>query len=301
VERHREPQVLRETAADVPPPAIFLFSVDLEDVRSMIAGGERLEERVPGNVERFIRFLARHRMQATFFTVGDVARRYPSLVRKLIDMGHEVACHSSDHLTLDRHNPASFRDDLERNLDDLSRAGARDVRGFRAPVFSLNAQTAWAYRQLNDLGFTYSSSVLPAKSPLYGWPGFQPEPQCVDSSIWEIPLTLAKLPGLRVPVAGGVYFRVLPFWLIRHRFRQQVKTGKPLVGYLHPYDIDTEQEPLMHPRLNGNRLLNWLMYRNRKGVFRRLEKLISSGARIVTYSEFIDSFQHRDGASYSTS
>ena len=263
----------------------------------MIPGGDQLAERVPDNVERFVAFLGRHRMRATFFTVGEVARRYPSLIRELVDMGHEIACHSSDHLTLDRHNPASFRDDLERNLDDLSKAGARDVRGFRAPVFSLNAQTAWAYRELQDLGFTYSSSVLPAKNPLYGWDGFQPKPQRIDSSIWEIPLTLVKMPGLQVPVAGGVYFRVLPFWLIRYHFRQQVDTGKPLVGYFHPYDVDTEQEPLMHPRLNGNPLLNWLMYRNRKGVFPRLEKLIASGARIVTYSEFIDDLQHRNGAS----
>ena len=266
----------------------------------MIPGGDRLEERVPGNVERFVAFLAGHRMRATFFTVGDVARRYPLLLRRLVDMGHEIACHSSAHVTLDRHNPVSFRDDLMRNLDDLASAGAREVRGFRAPVFSLNAQTAWAYRQLTDLGFTYSSSVLPAKSLLYGWPGFQPEPQRIDSLIWEIPPTLASLPGLKVPVAGGVYFRVLPFWLIRRRFRQQARTGKPLVGYLHPYDIDTKQEPLMHPRLNGNYLLNWLMYRNRKGVFRRLEKLISSGARIVTYSEFVDTLQYSNRLARST-
>ena len=262
----------------------------------MIPGGDRLPERVPGNVERIVAFLARHRMRATFFTVGEVARRYPSLVRELVEMGHEIACHSSDHVTLDRHNPASFRADLERNLDDLSKAGARDVQGFRAPVFSLNAQTAWAYRQLRDLGFTYSSSVLPAKNPLYGWPGFRPEPHRVDSSIWEIPLTLANIPGFQVPVAGGVYFRVLPFWLIRYQFRQRVDAGKPLVGYFHPYDIDTEQEPLMHPNLNGNSVLNWLMYLGRKDVFRRLEKLIASGARIVTYSEFVDNLQHRNGA-----
>jgi polysaccharide deacetylase family protein (PEP-CTERM system associated) len=261
----------------------------------MIPGGDRLAERVPRNVERFVVFLARHRMRATFFTVGEVARRYPSLVRELAGEGHEIACHSSDHVTLDRHDPASFRDDLARNLDDLAKAGARDVRGFRAPVFSLNARTAWAYRELKDLGFSYSSSVLPAMSPLYGWPGVEPEPHRIDS-VWEIPLTLANIPGLRVPVAGGIYFRILPFWLIRYHFRQQGDTGKPLVGYFHPYDVDTEQEPLMHPRLNGNPLLNWLMYRNRKAVFPRLEKLIASGARIVTYSEFIVQLQHEQGA-----
>jgi hypothetical protein len=113
----------------------------------------------------------------------------------------------------------------------------------------------------------------------------------VGSGLWEIPVTLADIPGLPVPIAGGIYFRVLPFWLVRRRFRQQVQSGKPVVGYFHPYDVDTEQESLMHPRLNGNPLLNWLMYRNRAGVFPRLEKLVASGARIVTYSEFIDGLQ----------
>ena len=293
-----ENQALRETST-APSTPVFLFSVDLEDVRSMIPGGDQLAERVPGNVEQFIDFLARHQVRATFFTVGDIARRYPSLIRELTDEGHEIACHSSDHLTLDQHNPTSFRDDLKRNLENLSKAGAQDVQGFRAPMFSINARTSWAYRELEDLHFTYSSSVLPAKNPLYGWPGFLPEPQRMHSGIWEIPLTLSNIPRLRVPVAGGVYFRVLPFWLIRYHFGRQSRAGKPMVGYFHPYDVDTEQEPVMHPRLNGNRFFNWLMYRNRGEVFSRLETLIAAGARIVTYADFVKSLPlgatpHRD-------
>lgn len=254
----------------------------------MIPDGARFQERVPGNVARFLDFLGRHQMRTTFFTVGDVARRYPDLVGDLVAEGHEVACHSSDHVTLDQHDPESFRDDLARNLSDLARAGVDEVRGFRAPMFSLNAETAWAYQHLADFGFTYSSSVLPARHPLYGWAGFDPEPQRMEAGMWEIPVTLLNVPGLRVPIVGGVYFRVLLFAVIHRRCRSRFREGKPVVGYLHPFDIDTEQEPLMHPRLNGNRFYNWLMYRNRATVFERLEKLMALGATIMPYAEFVD-------------
>jgi polysaccharide deacetylase family protein (PEP-CTERM system associated) len=264
---------------------VFLFSVDLEDVRSMIPEGERYADRVPANTERYLDLLARHGARCTFFTVGDVVRRHPELVRCIAAAGHEVACHGADHVQLDRQDAGSFRRDLERTLEDLARAGVHSVRGYRAPTFSLTARTRWAYEVLAELGFAYSSSVLPARNPLYGWPGFGSACRRTEAGIWEIPMSL--LPGLAIPFAGGVYFRVLPFPLIRALFARRFARGEPVVGYFHPYDVDTEQEHFMHPALGGNRLYNRLMYVNRGRVLARLERLLEPGVRVLPYAEYV--------------
>jgi polysaccharide deacetylase family protein (PEP-CTERM system associated) len=268
---------------------LFLLGIDLEDVRTMIPGGERFIERVPPMIDRFLAFLERHDARCTFFTVGNVARRYPDLVRKVLDRGHEVGCHSSEHTTLDRHDPGSFRADLERCLQDLTRAGAQQIRGFRAPMGSLVPKTAWAYEVLPEFGFTYSSSVLPARNPRYGWPGFPPEGVRIRTGIVEIPVSVTGMPALNVPFAGGVYFRLLPRSIVRHFFERHRSAGLPVVGYLHPFDVDTEQERFMHPKLNGSRFLNRLMYYNRSEVLPRLATLLADEWTVIPYAEYVES------------
>ena len=266
---------------------IFLLGIDLEDVRSMIDGGDRYRERVPENTRRLLDFFSEIDARCTFFTVGDVARRYPELIREVAERGHELACHSSDHTPLDRQDRASFRRDLEQNLKDLERAGIRGVKGFRAPVLSLTGASPWAHDVLAELGFDYSSSVYPATSPMYGWPGFGDKPRRMASRVWEIPVSLSGIPGLDVPFTGGVYFRLLPFPIIRMLFERRLSRGDPVVGYLHPFDIDTKQERFMHPELGGNRLKNHLMYVNRRTVLSRLETLAAGGTRIIPYSDYV--------------
>jgi polysaccharide deacetylase family protein (PEP-CTERM system associated) len=270
--------------AEKPP---FLFSIDLEDVRSMIPDGHRYAERVPALVSRYRALFERHRVRCTFFTVGDVARRYPSLVRELADDGYEIACHGGDHVPLDRLNATRFRADLERNLEDLAKAGCAQVRGFRAPVFSLTRRTRWAWEVMAELGLRYSSSVLPARHPLYGWPGFTRECSLTESGVWELPLTLTRIPGLDVPFAGGVYLRALPFALVRSLFQREIRRGRPVVGYAHTFDIDAEQERFAHPELRGSRLYHRLMYWNRRGMLARIERLLALGAPIVPYADYV--------------
>lgn len=271
------------------PDSTFLFSIDLEDVRSLIPDGERFAERVPANVERYLEFLKRHNARCTFFTVGDIARRYPSLMRQIVAEGHEIACHSSDHTPLDRHNRQSFREDLQRCLEDFSRVGAERISGYRAPIASMTQATTWAYEILRELGFTYSASVLAARNPLYGWPSFGPDRARRVDGVWELPVSLSGLPGLNVPLVGGVYFRVLPLPLVEYLFRRRLSSGDPVIGYLHPHDIDTEQERFMHGEINENRFYNWLLYRNRGDVFRRLERLLRHGVAIVPFRQYVES------------
>jgi polysaccharide deacetylase family protein (PEP-CTERM system associated) len=265
----------------------FLFSVDLEDVRDMIPDGQRYAERVPVNTGRLLDFLAAHGARCTFFTVGDVARRYPDLLRRIADAGHEIACHGDVHTPLDRLEPASFRADVECCLASFARAGIRDVTGFRAPMGSLTAETTWAYPVLRELGFAYSSSVHAAPSPLYGWPGFGEDVPKPMDGVWEVPPTLTGLPLLNVPLVGGVFLRTIPFPAILALYRRRLARRGLVVAYLHPYDVDHEQERFMHPEIDDSRLFNWLMFWNRKDVFRRLDRLFGHGARVVPFREYV--------------
>ncbi len=268
----------------------FLLGVDVEDVRTMVENGKTYAERVPANMQRFFEFFERHGVRTTFFFVGDVARRYPDLVREALQHGHEIASHGSEHIPLDRLGPDRFRRDVEQSLADLAAAGADRVLGFRAPTASLVAETQWAYEILAEYGFTYSSSVLAARNPLYGWPGFGTDFRRMDSGIWELPISLTSLPALNIPFCGGVYFRVLPLVLVRALFRREFARGRPVLGYIHPYDVDVEQEHFMHPELDGNRFYNELMYLNRSRVFTRIEKLLAAGATICPYADYLDRY-----------
>jgi polysaccharide deacetylase family protein (PEP-CTERM system associated) len=261
----------------------YLFSVDLEDVRLSIPGGERYAPRVEANTLRYLDWLDRHGFRATFFTVGEVARRQPDLVREIARRGHEIGCHSNEHITLDKQSPHEFRADVSAALEALARCDAGAVTGYRAPTFSLTAKTQWAYDVLAELGFSYSSSVLPAPNPLFGWPEFGAATRRMPSGVLEIPMTLTRVGPLRVPVGGGVYFRALPFRVIAWAMQ---RNDAAVTGYFHPYDIDTESERFMHADIHGNRFYHWLMYFNRGDVFRRLDKLVDAGHRVETYASY---------------
>lgn len=266
----------------------FLFSVDLEDVRMRIPNGENYKERVPAMTEKYLRFLSEIKSKATFFIVGEVAEKYPSLIKMISDEGHEIACHSYKHITLDRQTKQEFRDDLKKNLDALKKAGAKNILGYRAPTFSLTEKTQWAYEILSELNFKYSSSVLPAKNPLFGWENFGEKIKNVNGII-EIPMNLSQSKFLKVPFGGGVYFRVLPYPFIKNQFKKYFSEQKPVLSYFHPYDIDTEQEYFMHPEINNNRFYNFLLYYNRKNVFSRMKKLVNENSmKIIPYCEYLN-------------
>jgi polysaccharide deacetylase family protein (PEP-CTERM system associated) len=263
----------------------FLFSVDVEDVRLRVPGGERHPARVPELTGRYLDFLRRHGARGTFFVVGDVARAHPELVRRIAGEGHEVGCHSDAHLPLDEQDPARFRDDLCRCLEALRAAGVDDARGYRAPYFSLTRDTRWAYGVLAELGFAYSSSVLPARSPLRGWPGFGRVPRVVDGVV-ELPMTLLSAPFPPVPNGGGVYFRVLPWTLLRRSLRAHLRAGRPVLGYLHPYDVDTAPAPFAHPGFSRWSPGNRLMHANRRAMLPRLERVARLGFSFQPYAEY---------------
>jgi polysaccharide deacetylase family protein (PEP-CTERM system associated) len=260
--------------------AAFLFSVDVEDPRLELADGESLPERVPVLVDRYLDFLRPRGAHGTFFVVGEVARRHPETIRRIGAEGHELACHSDSHMPLDRLGQARFRDDLRRNLEALEEAGGTGIRGYRAPCFSLTAEAGWAYEALAEAGCTYSSSVLPARSPLYGDPGFGTKARLIEGVV-ELPVTLLPFRLLPVPI-GGLYFRVLPRAILRRALAERFRRGEAVLSYHHPYDIDTEQD-YTHSGFRRWGIFDLLMRSNRGSVMARLEMAENLGFRFAAY------------------
>jgi polysaccharide deacetylase family protein (PEP-CTERM system associated) len=267
----------------------FLFSIDLEEFYA-----ERAEFRrtpLPELVERYLALLRCRAMKATFFVVGEIAEKFPDVIRSIAAEGHELGCHTFAHVPLNEQDAASLRDDLKRNLDALTGLTSGSIHGFRAPILSLGEKQQWAYEVLAELGFTYSSSVLPARNPLHGWPGFGSAPRRFEG-VTEIPVTLSRAFGLEVPIGAGTYFRCLPFGTIQNRFAALAESDTAIVGYFHPYDIDTDQERVMSRGVGGSRLLNALLYFNRSGTLRRLESILDAGFRIMPYREYLPTLAH---------
>lgn len=263
---------------------VFLFSVDVEEFDVDPPGRPFRRTPLPELLDVYAGWLGDQK--ATFFVVGEVARQFPQAIRALHDAGHELACHTDSHRRLDEMRPESLRDDLARNRDAiLAAAPAARITGFRAPVLSMTPSTKWAYDVLEASGFEYSSSVLAARNPLYGWPGFGAAPRRFGR-VLELPVTIGRLGPLAVPFAAGTYFRCLPAAWLMSRFRDRAEAGQPVIGYFHPYDIDAAQELVMNRGVRRNPLMNRLLYFNRHRTLARLNLTLQEGFRILPYCEY---------------
>ena len=266
----------------------FLFSVDLEDARENVPDGHKYQDRVVETTLLYLNWLKKNNSVCTFFSVGKIAEKYPELIKEIVMRGHEIACHTYSHTPIDVLGKDGFKSDLEKTLNALSKSGAGKIIGFRAPIFSLTEKTQWAYEVLSEFGFVYSSSVLPAKNPLYGWKDFGNQHKIMNGKIIEIPMTVGKFAHLTLPIAGGIYFRVLPKIFLFNEIKKCIKNNRPILSYFHPYDADTGQEKFMHSGINGNKIYNHLMYYNRKNLFGKLDEVMKMDLTISTYSNYIN-------------
>ncbi len=269
------------------PTKTYLFSIDLEDVRKDVENGQQYRDAVVSNTHKYLDWLDKHNAHCTFFTVGEIAEKYPELIQEIQSKGHELACHSMHHIPLDKLSPEEFEKDIHQNIEALLKAGAKDIKGFRAPVFSLTEKTNWAYSILKKQGLSYSSSVLAANNPLYGWKEFGEEQKEIDG-MWEMPVSLAQFGPKTIPFAGGVYFRVLPWFFTKRAFKNSTEA----LGYFHPYDLDFEQEAFMHAGINNSRFFNHLMYRNRAKLLTRLDFLMKDNWKIISYQNYLENKAH---------
>ena len=210
---------------------------------------EGLTHRVERNTDAVLDPFAQAGVTATFFTLGWVAERYPALMRRIADAGHEVASHGYDHARVFTFTPEQFRADLRKSRAILEDTSGQKVSGYRAPSFSIDPRTPWAHPILAEEGYAYSSSVAPIRHDHYGWPDsprFAWKP-VAGSDLLELPVTTAKLGQRTLAAGGGGFFRLLPYGFSRWAIRQvNGQAQRPAIIYFHPWEIDPDQ-----PRVAG--------------------------------------------------
>ena len=228
--------------------------------------------RIERNVERILSLLDVHQTKATFFTLGWIAERYPQLVRRIVAGGHELASHGFRHERASDLSEADFFADIDsakKLLEDLS---GNDVKGYRAPSFSIGAGNLWAFDCLERAGYRYSSSVYPIRHDHYGMPDAPRFAHQVRARLLEVPVTTARLLNRNWPASGGGYFRLLPYalsrWLLQHVNEREAQSA---VFYFHPWEIDAAQ-----PRIAGiDAKTRFRHYLNLHRTEARLRRLIA--------------------------
>lgn len=259
------------------------FTVDVEDYFHVAAlssvvsrdSWSTRESRVEANTERLLGVLAERAVRGTFFVLGWVAERSPALVRRIAAAGHEIACHGYAHQLVYRQHLEEFRQETVRAKSCLEDLIGEPVLGYRAASFSLTRDSLWALDVLIDLGFRYDSSVFPIHHDIYGLPGAAPEPNRLSApsgrTLVEFPMCAAKFFGVPVPVSGGGYFRILPYWLTRAGLRQiNRQRQRPFTFYVHPWELDPGQ-----PRVNVGGLARFRHYTNLAHCENRLRRILS--------------------------
>lgn len=210
---------------------------------------DQLESRVERNTKKLAGMLDRHNTRATFFVLGWVAERFPALVTELANAGHEIASHGYGHELVTTQTPEQFRQDVRKAKQILEDLTGQRILGYRAPSFSITAETSWALPILVEEGHVYDSSIYARFQ--HGSQFTSHERQSYEiktpaGRIWEVSPSTMNVCGLQLPVAGGGYFRLFPYGASKLVLRQLERRGAQLVMYLHPWEIDPEQ-----PRMEG--------------------------------------------------
>jgi polysaccharide deacetylase family protein (PEP-CTERM system associated) len=237
-------------------PAITnALTIDVEDYFQVSAMApyirrdewETRECRVERNVDRILQLLDARGTQATFFTLGWVAERYPQLVRRIVDGGHELASHGHGHERASDLDRAAFRADLDRAKKLLEDIAGVAVRGYRAPSFSIGHGNLWAFDTLLETGHSYSSSIYPIRHDHYGMPDAPRFAHRRANGLLEIPVTTVRMGSRNLPSSGGGWFRLFPYPVTRWMIRQVNRVDRQAaIFYFHPWEIDHGQ-----PRIPG--------------------------------------------------
>lgn len=215
------------------------------------------DTRVCRSTERLLELFDEAGVRATFFVLGRVADAHPGLVRAIAAAGHEIASHGFAHRLVYTQTPDEFRDDIRRARQTLQAVTGQAVRGYRAPSFSITRRSLWALDILVEEGFEYDASIYPIRHDRYGMPGAPRHAYRLEQRpgpLVEVPPSTVRLGGVNVPVAGGGYFRLLPYrWTQWGISRLNGLERRPAIFYTHPWEIDVEQPRLPLPRLQAMR------------------------------------------------
>ncbi|NOY60605.1 MAG: DUF3473 domain-containing protein [Calditrichaeota bacterium] len=233
------------------------------------------ESRVLEPTMRLLELLKETGNQATFFVLGSIAEKYPQLIEKIADNGHEIASHGFLHRLVYKLSPKEFEDDLQRSISVLERLAGMKILGYRAPYWSIYSDMKWVFEILFSAGLKYDSSVYPFKTYLYGSnqaPRFQYSVDLKEENmITEIPPSVLEFLKRRIPFCGGFYFRLLPYRFVRRGIKKiNQKEKKPAVFYLHPYEIDANKTKNSKGLKN-----NFILHVNVKRAEKKLTRLLN--------------------------
>jgi polysaccharide deacetylase family protein (PEP-CTERM system associated) len=249
-----------------------ILTVDVEDwyMTTDISRWGEFEDRVVASTKRILSILGN--TKATFFVLGYVAEQHPELISLIHEAGHELGTHGYSHKPIQSLTPDQFEEELLKSMEIIESITGAKVCGHRACQASVMKSTAWSIDIMERCGIEYDSSVFPVRTPLYGVPDAPLFPYrisskniCEDSEegLYEFPLSVYKLPYKNIPIAGGFYLRLFPYWFIKNSIRRINEKGEAAVMYLHPWEIDVGQPkspefkwyhyhnlPAMEPKIN---------------------------------------------------
>jgi polysaccharide deacetylase family protein (PEP-CTERM system associated) len=269
-----------------------IFSIDVEDWFNLSGTGaepppsewDRLESRLERNFHGLLELLAAGGGTATCFVVGYFGKRFPHLVRDAVAAGHEIASHGYFHRLIYQMSPAEFYEDALAARELLEDISGTAVRGFRAPAFSVTAQTPWFFDKLVEAGYRYDSSVFPAPHQTGGLAGGQFAPHRVTAAagtIEEFPVTAVRVLGTPMCFFGGGYLRLFPYQVIKAMGRQAESEGRPVIFYVHPREIDPDQ-----PRMALGRRRAFTCYVNLKTTRPKIQNILRD-FRVTSFDKYL--------------
>lgn len=222
------------------------ISVDVEDwLQSTIDPKLPLTDRFYANTRKVLEAFAARNVRATFFVLGLAAEKAPQMVREIQEAGHEIQSHGYGHELVYTLDPKRFRADLDRSKKLLEDITGREIVGYRAPAFTITLDNLWALDVLIEAGFKYDSSVFPIRMRRYGIDNAPIYPHRLrtpcGAELIELPVAVTRLAGRRIPTAGGGYFRLVPYFFLRHGVRQLNAEGHTATIYIHPYEYDPNE------------------------------------------------------------
>ena len=227
------------------------FSVDVEDgislaMRDFFNQSILQTDQVVRCTKKILDILEVNDVKATFFILGQVAQKFPFLVKQISQKGHEIGVHGFNHIRFDQMTPQKAMEELslaKKIMEDLTSV---EVLGHRAPAFSINEKTAWGLDVVAESGFLYDSSIMPTKSLTYGWKGFEKNIKRIKTlnglDLIEVPISTTNFLGRWIPFSGGSYLRLLPLTFLKYAFAKEGKT-RPGILYIHPYELDSIKYP----------------------------------------------------------
>lgn len=254
------------------------FTVDVEDwPQSTLHSHHVITDRVVQNTRRLLHILCEHNIHGTFFVLGIVAETFPRIVTEIAQEDHEVGTHGWSHVPIFTQSAREFARDLKKSLATLESILGQKVIGHRAPIFSITANTFWAFQVMADCGIRYDTSVFPIRGFRYGIPEARRFPYEISTDnshqLTIFPLTTFRVLRKNLPACGGGYFRLFPYAYTRLAFRQVEGLGQPVMFYTHPHELDVEESKLYRSQTPFKK--RFTQFTGRRGMEQKLHRLLS--------------------------